>query len=487
MPILLTESDLKSFREQLYNTFEHRADSAMDLLDALCSNNNAPSVVQLSINPLFRAGYSTLFKTIAESLLPGVTEQEKGQLEDSTPQKEQLFQCLDLIAQVVPQPQQRSFFLLGLDCTSIGRPFAKTLEDRGMVYQPTQIKGNKPITIGHSYSLIAVLPERTDKDAPWTIPLQMTRVPAESNSTQQGITQVQSILNHPNLPWTDKLCVLVVDSAYGNHKFLMPLQEHKNLVTIARSRSNRVFYQCPPSSESPPGKGHPRWYGERFDLKEHQTWHQPSGVDQDTYHTRRGRTVTVTITAWQNMLMRGSKTLPTHQTPFTLLRIVSTDEAGKPIWKPMWLIVMGQQCSDTSSVQAQRSFRQRFDVEHTFRFSKQNLLLGAFETPDVEHEQQWIHLTMLAYVELWAAHALAMSLPRPWEVYLKNEASARISPSKVQQDWNRLTSQLGTPAVAPKPRGKSSGRQLGQTQTPRLRVSVVKKQKLRKTETSMAA
>lgn len=37
MPIPLTKSDLKNFREQLYITFEHRADSAMDLLDTLCS------------------------------------------------------------------------------------------------------------------------------------------------------------------------------------------------------------------------------------------------------------------------------------------------------------------------------------------------------------------------------------------------------------------------------------------------------------------
>ena len=72
MPILLTESELQNFREQLYNQFEHRADSAMDLLDALCSNNHAPSVVQLSLNPLFRAGYSTLFKTISDGSI--VTE-----------------------------------------------------------------------------------------------------------------------------------------------------------------------------------------------------------------------------------------------------------------------------------------------------------------------------------------------------------------------------------------------------------------------------
>lgn len=71
-------------------------------------------------------------------------------------------------------------------------------------------------------------------------------------------------------------------------------------------------------------------------------------------------------------------------------------------------------------MQAYQSYRQRFDLEHTFRFKKQNLLLSAFETPDVEHEQHWVQLVMLAYLELWAAHALALALPRPWEGFSQN-------------------------------------------------------------------
>lgn len=89
----------------------------------------------------------------------------------------------------------------------------------------------------------------------------------------------------------------------------------------------------------------------------------------------------------------------------------------------------------------------------------------------------------LTYVQLWAAHALAVALPRPWERHLKTDPEARISPSKVQQDWNRIISQLGTPASAPKPRGKSPGRKLGQSQTVRPRVSVVKKGKSRTPQT----
>jgi hypothetical protein len=186
MPILLTENELKSFREQLYEKFEHRADSTMDLLDAICSNNHAPSVVQLSLNPLFRGGYSTIFKAIGESISAEPSKEDEQESKDSPPLEEKKFQCIDLISQVVPQPKQRHFFLMGQDCTSIGRPFAKSLEDRGMVHQPTQIKGNKPITIGHSYSLLAVLPERNNEDAPWTIPLDMSRVPTELDFGQIG-------------------------------------------------------------------------------------------------------------------------------------------------------------------------------------------------------------------------------------------------------------------------------------------------------------
>ena len=187
------------------------------------------------------------------------------------------------------------------------------------------------------------------------------------------------------------------------------------------------------------------------------------------------------------MLMRGTKKLPTHQYTFTILRIVSVDESGKSIFKPMWFIVMGDRRDEISAVQTYQAYRQRFDLEHTFRLKKQNLLLSDFETPEVEHEQQWVQLVMLAYVQLWAAHALAVALPRPWESDIKPEASARISPSKVQQDWNRIISQLGTPAAAPKPRGISPGRQLGQTQTPRPRFPVVKNTKPKKTVTKIAA
>ncbi len=44
----------------------------------------------------------------------------------------------------------------------------------------------------------------------------------------------------------------------------------------------------------------------------------------------------------------------------------------------------------------------RESMEHMLRFSKQRLLMGPFQTPDVEHEENWVQLTLLAYVQLCA-------------------------------------------------------------------------------------
>jgi len=475
MPTIVTETEFQKFRGKLHNQFKNLADSAMEMLDALCSNNKTASVVRLSLNPLFRRGHSALFKAIGALSFGEASNAKNGEGEDSQPQEREELPLLELIAEVVPKPEQRAFYLLGLDCTSVERQYAKTLADRGMVYQPTQIKGNKPITIGHSYSMLAVIPERKEGDAPWTIPLDISRVSTESNSNQKGIEQLKAVLSNPKLAWSKELCVSVVDSAYGNKQFLSPLQEHQNLVTVARSRSSRVFYQSPVISETPMGKGHPTWYGARFAIKEPDTWPEPIAVLQLSYKNRSGRIVNVTITAWANMLMRGGKATPTHKFPFTLLRIESFDDAGQSLFKPMWLIVIGERRGELSPLQAYQSYRQRFDLEHTFRFGKQNLLLNTFATSDVEHEQQWVKFVMLAYVQLWAAHSLAVSLPRPWEKHLISVPSARISPSKVQQDWFRIISQLGSPAVSPQPRGYSSGRKSGEIQSPRPRLPVIKK------------
>jgi len=55
----------------------------MDLLDALCRNHKTSSVVQLSLNPLFRRGYSALFKAIGGLSFSEISEAENREGEDT--------------------------------------------------------------------------------------------------------------------------------------------------------------------------------------------------------------------------------------------------------------------------------------------------------------------------------------------------------------------------------------------------------------------
>jgi hypothetical protein len=308
------------------------------------------------------------------------------------------------------------------------------------------------------------------------VPLSGERVSLEKSGVDVASEQMESVMCDSSLPWHEKLCMLVADTAYSQRSFLFEQSKHKNLVVVARCRSNRIFYQSPPAKESNKKRGCPKKYGERFDLGDTETWHEPNETTQTQQTSRKGRILNITILTWHQMLMRGTKEQKMHRHPFTLIRVHVTDDAGNSVWKPMWLIVIGDQHKEISPTVAYQTYRQRFDIEHMLRFGKQRLLMTEFQTPDVEHEENWIRLVMLAYVQLWAARGLATHLPRPWERYLEQNNDKIVTPSVVQRDFQRIISEIGTPARFPKTRGNSIGRVQGQSQTQRTKHPVVKKQ-----------
>lgn len=181
--------------------------------------------------------------------------------------------------------------------------------------------------------------------------------------------------------------------------------------------------------------------------------------------------------------MRGKHDLPMHRYPFTLVRAVVLDEQGHQVFKrALWLIVLGEQRGELSLVEGWEAYGQRYDLDHYFRFGKQRLFMAAYQTPEVEHEENWLVLVQLATVQMWLARELAGLRLRPWERYLPQRAGGVASPSQVQRDWERIIRQIGTPAQPPKHRGNSSGRAKGTKMPARKRQPVVKKpQKARKT------
>ena len=65
---------LTQFRDELYHNFDNRADTLMELIDAMCSNSTARSVVEYTLTSCFRRTYTALYKAI------DACQWKKGQL-----------------------------------------------------------------------------------------------------------------------------------------------------------------------------------------------------------------------------------------------------------------------------------------------------------------------------------------------------------------------------------------------------------------------
>ncbi len=61
-----SRQEFEQFRNKLYQSFNYRRDTVMDLVDAIAANTTARSPVELSLSSLFSRDYSALYKGIQE-------------------------------------------------------------------------------------------------------------------------------------------------------------------------------------------------------------------------------------------------------------------------------------------------------------------------------------------------------------------------------------------------------------------------------------
>lgn len=463
MTIKEYENRFQQFRQLLYQNFNKRADTAIELIDALCSYPAATSAVELSLAPVFRRSHTALYKAVDEVTWGEISTAE-------------------LLSDSLPGPQERGYWLLGVDVTSQPRPFAGTLTDRGYVYYPNAVAGNKPVTIGHQYSTVVLLPEKeVEVTSSWVVPMSTQRVATTADKELVGADQIEILLADEALRWHGELIVEVGDTSYSKPAYLYANRKYDNLVTIVRARSNRTFYRqyVYPEGERPAHR--PRRYGEAFKLPDPTTWPAPDEKTCFPWTSRSGRAYTVKSQSWRNMLMPGKnkpQRMPMADHPFTLVRVMLYREDGSAVYgRPLWLLVVGERRPELSLRQIFEAYDARENIEHFFRFSKQKLLLTAYQTPETAREARWWQAVHIAYDMLWAARHLAHQLPRPWEQYVPTVKKQEVSPSMVQRDFGRLIQQLGTPAKSPQPRGNSPGRPTGMTLPPRPRSKVVVKGK----------
>ena len=424
--------------------------------------------MEVSLEAAFEREYSSLHDAVDNFFAGSSPEQALAQ------RRRQAAQRVEIIAESLPEPRKHPFRLFGIDTTPGLRAFAAKLADRGVVYYPNPAPGNKPIGVGHSYSVLALLPEREIGDAPWIVPLSCERVPTDKTAREVAVGQVAGLLSNEQLPFAGELTVEVVDSYYSRARYLHPTGGYDNHVVLARLAGNRTLHRFAPL-EGSRRSGHPTWFGQPFKLDEESTRGAPDEAMRVEWRTSKGRVLQVMLQRWNDLLMRGKRDAPMQERAFDVISCRAFDERGKPVFKKtMWLLVMGERRGEVGLRQCYEAYRQRFDMEHFFRFGKNKLLLDRYQTPEVEHEENWWELACLAYTQLWLAAPLAATLPRPWERYLPTLKNRAIpGPAQVQRDFGRIIRQFGTPARSPERRGNSPGRAKGQSPGVRPRQPVV--------------
>jgi DDE superfamily endonuclease len=189
-----------------------------------------------------------------------------------------------------------------VDCTSHERLFSPTLADRSPVYtaRPT-VPSNKPVTIGHQYSVVAYLPEKPSQQTlPWVMPLSSERVGTEQKSTQIGMEQI-TVLIKGNEKFKNSLCVSVADCAYSSALCLNEAGKNDNQIHISHVRNNRNLPRAIMKRQEKRKRGRPKQYGTPFKLSDKRTWGTPKEKIEFQTVSQKGKVQVIKIEGWGNL------------------------------------------------------------------------------------------------------------------------------------------------------------------------------------------
>ncbi len=386
--------------------------------------------------------------------------------------------------------------MLNTDISPIFCPHSPTLPNRRYAYKANnKIKGNKPIGIGYEFSCVGLSSRPTlygCSEPPWNLPLSMQLVPFEENKNTFTAKQVNELLNNKELPFGKDLTINVLDSNYGSPEYIVDTYAQTNLVNIIRLPSNRNVWkklskqeQLDRRERNNDNRGTDAIYGEKYKLNKADSWDLPCDeVSEFGIKTARSNTYTVKVSIWEDMMFRSKRGKNMKNKPMCLIRVEMFDpKTGLPTFKRcMWLGVWGKRSKDLTGEEIFWCYRNRFDIEHFFRFGKQNLLLDKFQTPDEEHLQNWLEVVSLAYWLLWLGKEESKHETLKWRQYDKNIKNRKkyglsVSPSQVQRQMEGIILSFEQEPFLPKLQIKGKGRKLGQVMPKRKKYPVRKKKK----------
>lgn len=433
---------LSAFRAALYACFRRRADALIELADALLTAGPVLSPAHLSLEPLHRRGWGSVYGALAHGVINEAATR-------------------DLLAQHC-LPDEAPVF--AVDTSVWPRCDAETSPDRGFYYHPSRHSAGQPIVAGWAYQWIAQLSFTRDS---WTAPIDVRRVHPTENTNSIAVQQIKDLLSR--LPASAAAPLFVFDAGYDPLQLADELGDTPAAILV-RLRRGRCFYADPPSY---PGVGRPRRHGRKFATDDPATWWTPTAEHREV-DAQYG---VVRVRAWASLhaIPGRDKTrrlrAPKPVVGGTLILVEVSRLPGRTR-KPtvLWLWWRGPGTPDLARIW--RAYVRRFDLEHTFRFIKQSL---NWTTPRVRHPAQadrWTWLVVLAYTELRLVQPVVSDRRLPWERRLP---PAGLTPYRVRRAFSSLRPELGTPARPPKPCGRSPGRPQGHRSGPAPRYPALKK------------
>ena len=437
---------LREFRERLYGCLTRRGDALFELADAvLCADGPVTDLARLSLVPECERGHGGLLDGLNAGRV------EIGRLRRA-------------VAGLELPAWPDGGIRLAVDVSGWLRPAAACSPQR--LYCHVHGRGKNPgqVVPGWPYSFVTALGPGPSS---WTGLLDAVRLgPDDEDDCAATAAQLRDVVGRLIAAghWKpgDPPIIVAGDAGYNPARLAWLLADLP-VTVVARVRCDRVWYRRAPARAAR-AAGRPRLHGTPLRCADPATWDDP-GVRAQADTPRHGP---VAVTAWPRVHPKISRASPGwehwpgREFPLiegTLIRLAPARPAG-PMW--LWASDPGAGLDAAAVATTWQAYLRRFDIEHTFRFLKQQLGWDKPLLRDPAAADRWTWLIIACYAQLRLARPLVTDVRLPWQPPLPAHA---MTPGRVRAGFRHARQQAGTPASPPKPSRPGPGRPKGSHNT----------------------
>lgn len=390
----------------------------LELILSLVTNDSvkARSVVQLTTNKYFQRSWSSVYRAIGNFYC---ARNESLNTRDVKRFKTREVIENYLISKLINEGRN----LLQIDVTPNSKKDAKKALDRTYIRN----NSNNGIAVGYEYSVVCM-----GMQPKWSVPVSIDRIKSDENKYVKGSKQIMKIIQQ--IP-KDTLNITVGDAGYSSLSFIHPLHTEANTVVITRQRINRSIYTQ--YTEEQRIKGRKRFYGNKLSCHSSGDLLIPDEEETIVQATKNGN-VSIKVSLFKNYLIKGKKKYIMSDKLLNFIKVEVLDAEGSNKYKrDLWLCVSGQQKDKISCSEGYKYYKQRFDIEHFFKFGKSKLLMDKFQTNGPDKDEDYMLFVMLAYNILYHAQSsVKLKKVRAWD---KKINSNLLSPSEVYRSMSQMS------------------------------------------------